>query len=70
MPETVVTAPVPDETILLMDRLEFMPVKLITLQLEQPQTQFYIRLLEEFSTDGVIDALTKAWSLSTGGETS
>ena len=27
MPETVVTAPVPDETILLMDRLEFMPVK-------------------------------------------
>ena len=70
MPETVVTAPVPDETILLMDRLEVMPVKLITLQLEQPQTQFYIRLLEEFSTDGVIDALTKAWSLSTGGETS
>ena len=53
-----------------MDRLEVMPVKLITLQLEQPQTQFYSRLLEEFSTDGVIDALTKAWSLSTGGETS
>ena len=27
MSDTVVTAPVPDETILLMDRLEFMPVK-------------------------------------------
>ena len=70
LPDTVVTPPVLGETILLMDRLEVMPVKPDHIvQIGRPQTQCYSRFSEELSRTGVKNALTKAWSLSTWGET-
>ena len=64
--DTVVEVPVPGETILLMDRLEALPVCADDIADQgQPQIQCYSRSSRRFRKVGVTNVLTQACSLST-----